>query len=230
MLRLVLVAAATLILGSSLALAQNSNPKVQVFGGYSFFHADNAGLNSGQLDSTLKVSPGLSVNNDFIDGWNAEVQYNATSHFGVVADVGGRRGSPITPVTGSGISGLPTSNSYSYLFGPVVSYRVTPRVTPFVHALFGWDDLRFDASTPKGLPTVSSTPKVTNSAFTLALGGGIDCKLTQHASLRLAQVDYFRSTHDLRTVYGDLFGAGNFQNLALRQKNIRISAGIVIRF
>jgi opacity protein-like surface antigen len=231
MLRFIVAAAIVLIL-SSFALGQSVSSKVQLFGGYSFFHADAGGLNAGNLDPTLEVSPNtLGPTTNYIDGFNVEGQYKVSPALALVADVNGRRGSLLTAAHDSGISGLPNFSGYSFLFGPQISFNRKARpVTPFVHALFGWDDMRIDASTPKGLPTISNTPAETNSAFTIALGGGADYKLTKYFSLRLAQVDYFRTTHNLRTIYGDLFGPGNLQNLALHQVNARISTGVLVRF
>jgi len=228
---LFIVTLAVALIFSGAALAQESNSKVQVFGGYSFFHAGTGGLGANNLDPALEVSPNtLGPTTNYIDGGNGEVQYNVTPRFGLVADVNGRTGPLLTVTMGNAISGLPNTTAYSFLFGPQISFKANPKLHPFVHALFGWDDLRIDASTPKGLPTVSSTPALTNSAFTAALGGGLDYRFTRHIGLRLGQIDYFRTTHNERSIYGDLFGPGNFQGLATNQVNARASAGILFRF
>jgi opacity protein-like surface antigen len=228
--RFVLAAIAVLMLSSPFAFAQNSTPKVQVFGGYSFFQASTSGLGDPELDFTLKASiDTLGVTTGF-HGWTAAAQYNVNGALGFVADVNGRYGPPLAASSTSGISGLPNSNAYTFLLGPVISHKVSPRVTPFVHALFGWDDWRWNASTPKGLSTLSATPAVTNSAFAIALGGGVDLSLMKHVSLRVGQGDYIHTTHNMRLLYGELFGPGNFQDLQLRQKNFRLATGIVFRF
>src|SRR5258708_2988906 len=131
------------------ALAQDSIPKVQVFGGYSFMHAGTGGLTGSTLDVELRQNPGTFGVGPNFNGWNAQAQYNFDRWFGIVADFGGQYGTPITGAT-KGVSGLPTMSQYSFMAGPVISYRVKARITPFVHALFGWDRSSLGASTITG--------------------------------------------------------------------------------
>ncbi|MHB8526957.1 MAG: hypothetical protein ACYDD2_12470 [Candidatus Acidiferrales bacterium] len=91
---------------------------------------------------------------------------------------------------------------YTFLFGPQLNLP-TPFVSPFVHALFGGARLGSSA----GGVSASST------SFASAIGGGIDVHPLPLVGLRLIQADYL-TTH---------FGG-------TRQNNIRISAGIVLRF
>jgi opacity protein-like surface antigen len=235
-----------LFLTASFALAQNPAPatpaptpaapestsaldKFQVFAGFSLFHADTGGLGSAEFQMTLNARPGtLNVNTNFT-GWNAEAQYNLSHAFAMAVDFNGRYGQPISSTNGSGISGLPKSSGYSFLLGPVFTHPLKHNVVPFVHALFGFDDFRWDAATIKGL-TPSSTPAVSDTAGSYAAGGGVDYKLTPHCSYRIGQIDYFYTTHNLRQMYGQLFGAGYFQNLDGHQRNIRFSTGVVYRF
>jgi hypothetical protein len=99
-------------------------------------------------------------------------------------------------VTGD-FSGMYKSGAslHTYMFGPQFSAR-TAHVTPFAHALFGG-------------ATVEGT-----SAFSMALGGGLDVNAGRHLAIRLVQADwmYFRSG-------GEAVG-----------KNVRVSAGLVFRF
>src|SRR5580700_4310369 len=135
----------TVLIGS-FAFAQDSTPKVQVFGGYSLVHEDTGGLSLLTVDMVVPHSMGtFGVNYNF-KGWNAEGQYNANRWVGIAVDFGGRYGMPIASST-SGVSGLPNSTAYSVLAGPVVSYRNKSRLTPFVHVLLGWDRTSLSAST-----------------------------------------------------------------------------------
>jgi len=95
-----------------------------------------------------------------------------------------------------------STHLYTFLFGPQLNLP-TPFVSPFVHALFG--GARLGASA--GGVTTSST------SFASAIGGGIDVHPLPLVGLRLIQADYL-TTH---------FGG-------TRQNNIRISAGLVLRF
>ena len=122
------------------------------------------------------------------NGWNLSAAGNLNHWFGVVADLSGAYDSGV--------------HSHAFLFGPVVSYRKSDRLTPFAHVLFG--DTRV---------TVSGLPGSSN-AFTTAIGGGFDTKLKDRISWRIVQADWML-THF----------AGTTQS-----KNARISTGIVFRF
>jgi opacity protein-like surface antigen len=84
---------------------------------------------------------------------------------------------------------------HTYMFGPTFSAR-TERITPFAHALFG-------GATGGG-----------SSAFSMALGGGLDVNAGRHLALRLVQADWL------------LFRSGGVTD----RKNVRVSAGLVLRF
>jgi len=146
----------------------------------------------------------------------------------VVADFGGQYGSPIT-ASGS-VSGLPTMSRYTFMAGPVISYRAKAKITPFVHALFGYDRASLGASTITGTSSPVSSSASTYTDFAIALGGGVDYKLSRHFALRLGQLDYFHTTLDLNSLYGTAFGPGRFQGLATQENNLRFSTGIVLRF
>ncbi len=226
-------AAATIILAAmicSLASAQDSTPKVQVFAGYSLFHADTGGLNDTVLDLALRpATDAFGVPTNF-NGWNAEAQYNANRWVGIAADFGGRYGSPIGVFSSSGVSGVPNGTGYSFLAGPVISYKTKSRVTPFAHALFGWDRSSLSASTITGLPVAVTAAATTYSDFAMALGGGVDYKLTRRLAIRVGQADFYHTSLNLNKFYGSAFGIGLFQGLATHQDNVRLSAGVVLRF
>ncbi len=127
-----------------------------------------------------------------LNGWNAQGTYNLNHWLGATADFGGYYGSPFTL----------SANDYSFLFGPTVSLR-TSHFTPYVHALFGVD--RAHLSLIGG--------SVTNSAFAMAVGGGLDVPIKGRFSLRAAQVDWLRSDH-----------------FSTSQNNLRVSTGLVLHF
>jgi opacity protein-like surface antigen len=224
-------AVATIILLAmigSFVSAQDATPKVQVFGGYSFMHASTGGLTGSTLDLELHQNPGtLGVGSNF-NGWNAEAQFNFDRWFGIVADFGGQYG---TPITASGtVSGLPSMSRYSFMAGPVISYRAKAKITPFVHALFGYDRASLSASTITGTSSPVTSFASTYTDFAIALGGGLDYKLSRHFALRVGQLDYFHTSLDLNSLYGSAYGPGRFQGLATHENNLRFSTGIVLRF
>jgi opacity protein-like surface antigen len=221
----------TVVIGS-FAFAQDATPKVQVFGGYSLLRADHGGLTGGLLDVNLQQSSNpFALRNYFLDGWNAQAQYNVGRWFGVAADFGGRYGSPITASRGRTLAGLPNDNVYSLLAGPVFSYRTKSRLTPFVHTLFGWERTSVGASTITG--SVTSPVPVTATTYNdvvMALGGGVDYRLTHHFSLRPGQLDWYHTSVNLNKLYTNAFSGSLFEGLRTNQINYRFSAGAVLRF
>ena len=77
---------ALITLIGSLALAQDSTPKVQVFGGYSRGVRHNGELSDVILNEDLRVRNGPFALTSNFTGWNAEAQYNANRWLGIVAD------------------------------------------------------------------------------------------------------------------------------------------------
>jgi opacity protein-like surface antigen len=119
-------------------------------------------------------------------GWNASIAGNLNHWFGVAADFSGAYDSGV--------------KFHTYMFGPVVSYRQPARVTPFAHVLIGG--------------ARASGGGTSTSGFSMAVGGGMDAKVTDHLSWRILQGDWlmirFSGTTD--------------------RKNARVSTGIVYRF
>ena len=230
MIRLAVATIALISLLSSCALAQGSTPKAQVFGGYSFTYVDNGGLSGLDLDNALReLNSPFSIGSSF-NGWNAEGQYNANRWIGIVADVSGRYGKPLTNTRFSTLSGLPDANAYSLLVGPVLTFRGKSKITPFIHAMFGFDRASLSASTITGLSTPVSSSATTYTDTAVALGGGIDYRLFRRLSLRLVQADDLRTYHNLNKFYESVFPGSVFYGIAQHQNNIRVSTGIVVRF
>jgi opacity protein-like surface antigen len=212
----------------SFASAQDSTPKVQVFGGYSVLDQVSGGLTDLSLDEALApVSTGFGVSTIFT-GWNAQAQYNVDRWVGVVADFGGRNVSPIT--SPPGVSGVPDGKAYSILAGPVISYRTKSRITPFAHLLVGWDRSSLNASTVTGVTNPVSTQASTYNDVAFALGGGVDYRIVRHFAVRLGQVDYYHTSVNMNKLYGTAFGGTSFEGLGTHQVNIRLSAGAELRF
>jgi len=91
-------------------------------------------------------------------------------------------------------------NGYTFMGGPTISARAGA-LKPFVHALFG------------GVHGSASGFGAGNG-FAMAVGGGLDIRAARHMAIRVGQVDWFM-----------LRPAGVSLN-----RNVRISAGIVLRF
>jgi opacity protein-like surface antigen len=180
---------------------------------------DTGGLTGPVADSALGAPSGtFGVSSNF-NGWNAEVQYGLKPRLGIVADVDGHYGTPIT-ASGAGVSGVPRISAYSFLFGPAFSYGTKTKMTPFAHALFGLNRASLSAGTISGLPPTSpaASAAAVDTAFGMALGGGLDYKLSRRAAFRIGQLDYLYTAHDLNSFYGDSFGPGRFQGLATHRE------------
>ncbi|MBZ5701024.1 MAG: porin family protein [Acidobacteriia bacterium] len=206
------------------AVAQET-PKIEIFGGYSHGRV-NTEVNLTSFISLGSVfSADATPRNAFapraavvayftptsftvpiymnLNGWNASVTANVNHWFGVVADFSGHYGTPT--IIGIGLE----THVHSFLFGPRFTYRHSERITPFVHALLGASHLNFKVPL---IPVETS-----DSAFAMALGGGMDVKVREHVALRLAQVDYFMTRFSPYSIIES-------------QNNIRISTGLVFRF
>jgi hypothetical protein len=134
--------------------------------------------------SYMRFRPGNDFNSN---GWEASAQYKFKDWLGGVADFDGHYGSP---------SGVGTS-MYSYLFGPQVS--LPSKVSPFAHVLLG--GAHFSAA------------GFGDSAFAMAIGGGMDYEINQRFSWRIIQGDYLLTRFGSET-----------------QNNGRLSTGIIFRF
>ena len=121
-------------------------------------------------------------------GWNASLTGNFKHVLGITGDFSGAYNSHRT-----------NSTVYTYTVGPVLTARL-PVVQPFVHALFGG--------------ATTSSAGVSENAFAMLVGGGLDIGLRKGIGLRLVQADW------LMTKFG-----GQTQD-----RQGRVSAGIVIKF
>jgi opacity protein-like surface antigen len=153
------------------AMAQDY-PKGEVAGNYTY----------------IRINPGGTD----CHGGGGSGAYSLTNYLGVVGEFSGCK------VTGlpSGVS----AHTFTYLFGPRVTYRGYGRLEPFGEALFG------------GVH-VGATGGFSDNAFGMALGGGVDYKWKRNLAIRFIQADY------LYTKFGNT-----------HQNNFRLQAGIVYRF
>ena len=158
-------------LGLFLFAGSSRAQSVDVSGGYSYFRLGGSG--------------GINQN-----GISGSVAYNPKRWLGVVADVGGYHASP------GGVS----LNTYTYLFGPRLSFRNPSHITPFVQGLIGGSRLTLGSGGGS------------NSQFAYSFGGGVDFGILPHLAFR-PQLDY---------VGLDTPGS--------RTNCTRVSAGLVVHF
>lgn len=185
-----LISVGMLLLGLCLtAAAADEMPKVEVYGGLSFLHIDDNGLHAPKRNFA---------------GWDSEFQFNINKFLGITADIGGNYGRVQ--------STFGRSKSYAYVFGPTFSFR-REHATIFAHTLFGQNVIS------KNVISGSSDPAPTDSALAMAWGGGIDVPVNKTFAIRLGQLDWLYTRHDLTSI-----GGKGFQN------NIRYSGGMTLSF
>ncbi len=163
-------------------------PHEELSGSYSFLH----------------IKPGSPVPAGNLNGGSGSFAYNFNRFLGLAADLGGYH---TGDYAGTGAS----SNVFSYLFGPRVSFRNNDRVTPFIQLLLG-------GARASGSSGALGSPSSLNG-FALATGGGLDWRLNRRVALRLPQVEY---------VYSHL--NPNVAGVSSHQNNVRASGGLVFRF
>jgi hypothetical protein len=192
------MAGAFLLLASLPTLAQNY-PAAEVSGGFSYLHA--------QGGSNLY-------------GWDASIAVNLNRWFGIDSEFSGHYGpsfggavavllpAPLPPTV---VNTDTNSNVYTFLFGPQVSYRRHKTLTPFAHVLAGFARSGFSVTVSS--PTFNFHTSGSSSAFAMAIGGGVDARLTRSLDFRIIQVDYLPTRFSSST-----------------QNNARITTGLVYRF
>jgi hypothetical protein len=200
-----LFAVAAIVIFPLLLAAQSAQPeysKVEAFAGYSYLR--NSGSN--------------------FNGWEGQLTYNLTRHFGATADFSGhyRNTSAFSPLAGFSISA--NQRLYTYLFGPTATVRFGKN-SVFGHALFGAAHSTVGAGFTAPIIGSFNTGVNSANAFAMALGGGFNIGLNRFF-VRPAQVDY------LYTHFGtfDALTTGFSNNTSNHQNSFRYSAGIVLRF
>lgn len=153
-----------LIIGcAQLAHAQDSERKVEFFGGYSHLNTDLE-----EPDAPLDRF-------DNLDGFNASVTGYVTKRFGITGDFSAHFRSRTENLPGGTIRFR--SRSFNYLGGPQVKFTNSTRLTPFVHALAGVANNRFAyRATATGASTPAADVSVSVTDFALALGGDSTCE------------------------------------------------------
>ncbi len=149
---------------------EESFPRVEVFGGYSYIRFNVKG-------STTALHQNFDLH-----GGTGALAFNVNRWFGLVADFGGYKVSDLP----SGVS----AKAYTYLFGPQFSHRGA-RWTPFAHFLFGAARATADVGTVSiAGPTFFDNTSFHENKFATALGGGFDLKLSKHIAWRVVQGEY----------------------------------------
>ena len=128
------------------------------------------------------------------------------------------------------------ANDYQLLFGPELTVRNRPRMTPFVHGLVGIAFRHY--AVPNGEWICSGYPSycyqdhfdlAQEMGFASGVGGGLDWHIRPSISLRMVQFDWIRS-HLSRDNTNFSPAQGQLPTLKGWQDNYRFSSGFTFRF
>ena len=198
-------------------------PKFEAFLGYTYVRANQFNQNTGL---------GQEIGGFDMNGGSAQFIYNFNKQFSGVADIGA--------VTKQNVGIINADNTTTfYMFGPRYSYRSESRFTPYAQIVFGGatrslsrqlDVLTganipvFPVVTPQSLfpganTQITAQVSATQTAFAMAVGGGLDWKIAKRISFRPIAVDY------VLTRFPSYFTGDNSN-----QNSIRASIGFVFTF
>ena len=156
-------------------------------------------------------------------GFEASVIGNLNRHVGIKGDFsiysnnrqlkGGTFTSCVGTVCTSSTQDFKVDSLAAYFMGgPEIKGRNRTRLTPFAHALFGLVHSRTEFSTSG---TFNLSDKTSETAFTMAFGGGLDIRASQRIGVRMLMD------------YNPTFLKGPEPNARERQDHVRLSLGIL---
>lgn len=203
-------------------------PKAEVYLGYGF----------------VRFYPSGPVNAFTANGGFGSLQYNFNRYFSVVGELGG-----VTNNAWTVFNGVvePNQTAFTYMFGPRVYFNKAGVVSPFIEYLVGgFHNSRTididNALLPNPLPPLRGVRVTefrnftrfgsTQNAAAMAVGGGVDLKLSRLIAVRPVQLDYLPTNFSPFNItgLGTLPGVPLNFNRSRWQQNLRYSAGITFRF
>jgi len=194
----------TIGLTFGLTVFAQSTPKGDLFLGYSLLRANSA-----------RNIPAFSNN-----GGVGTFGWNLSDYFGAEAEIGGYHNGNISGVQFD-------TTTMTYLFGPRASLGRSKRASPYLHSLFGGIHATTSLATPAvvnplgQVTTPAGRVAASQDAFAMALGGGMDVRVTKSFSIRPIQLDY------MWTRLEDFGGSGQ---ITRNQHNLRYAAGVTFTF
>jgi hypothetical protein len=198
-------------------------PKYEAFLGYTYVRANQFNQNTGL---------GQEIGGFDMNGGSAQFIYNFNKWWSGVADIGA--------VTKQNVGIINADNTTTfYMFGPRVSYHNHSRFTPYAQIVFGGAtrtvSRQLDVLTGANIPVfpvataqslfpgantqIVAQVSATQTAFAMAVGGGLDWRIAKHFSFRPVSVDYVLTRFPS-------FLTGDNSN----QNSIRASAGFIFTF
>ena len=137
------------------------------------------------------------------NGFMVEFNQNVTRHLGIVTSFSGTYDTTGYFDQRSGRTINARVQRYDLMAGPRYNWRNSSPFIPYVHALFGV--ARYQAKFRNG---DFSCPDTSETAFAMALGGGLDIRASKHIDVRAGQVDYLPVFFSHKREDGLRFSAG----------------------
>lgn len=222
--RKLLISAALVASFVSMSHAQSDESRAEFFAGYSLLRTD--------VSTEDFRNFGDSNDEPFknLNGFNVAATGYVTERFGITGDFSAHFKNETLPFFFPAVVGAPTSaegkaRSLSFLGGPQVRFTNSTRVTPFVRALAGVQNNRIETEFIGG--TTPTNFDVTSTDFALALGGGLDVRVSPRVAIRAFQIDYNPVFEGDQTIEVPGFGRQTFAGE--RTDNIRFSVGVVFK-
>ena len=228
---LILLAATAAPAALAQGTAATDERRHEFFVGYSNLQAE--GIPTQERNTTNSFEDRVFGDRNGLNGVNLSYTGYLTPRFGVTGDFSFHTRDRDFTTAGGGRGDLDT-RVVNLLGGPQVRFPNQTRATPFLRALFGIANTRFEASesrTGAGGGTITNTFETNATDFAMALGGGLDFRLGERVGLRAIQVDYNPVFLRDRSI-SVLNQAGAIQAQTLesnRQDNIRLSVGLTFK-
>ena len=206
--RKLLLLFAILLVCAPAGFAQSDYSNWEFFIGYAHERANNG---ADRLDARGRaVNPNGSTQRvDFVskripyNGVSTELVANVTPHIGLVTNFAATFANTDFLDALSGKSFHARIARYTLLFGPRYNWRNSSPFIPYAHALFGLT--RYQA---KFRNNDFTCPDTNETAFAMALGGGLDIRASKHIDIRAGQVDYLPVFFSHKREDGLRFSAG----------------------
>jgi outer membrane protein OmpA-like peptidoglycan-associated protein len=190
-------------------------PKAELFLGYEYVRFNPAHEASGNKNFNM-------------NGGGGAIMFNLNRVVGLKAEFTGAGAGDMRVCNSLGTGCLTTSgNFFTYLFGPQFTLRKSSRVQPFAHVLFGgaYSNVYGNITQAGTISLGPTTADFGKHAFALAVGGGLDVKVSRNVAIRLGQFDYFMTRFSGRWIDTTGSGAAGPREIS-NQSNFRYLAGI----
>jgi opacity protein-like surface antigen len=187
--------------------AQQEGPKVDLTLSYSFVRYNSA-----------QTIPAFTAN-----GGMGTFAWNFNDHLAFEAELGGYHNGNVNNYQFD-------TTTFSYLFGPRISLSKAKGFNPYVHALFGGQNLSTSISksslllvNPRAGVLANDHYSTATNNFAMAFGGGIDIRMSRSITIRPVQLDYYLTRIEAINVTVPI---GTTVPSARNQNNLRYAAGV----